>query len=56
MKEACRKDIKVSGSPLFFWDHAAKRRAEILSLTVREIFQLQGINPYTADFGEEDDI
>ena len=38
MKEARQKDIKVSGSPLFLWDYAAARYAEILSLMAREFF------------------
>ena len=56
MKEAVRKDIKLTGSPLVLWDYAAERRVAILSLTARDIFQLQGSNPYTATFGEEGDI
>ena len=56
MKEAVRKDIGLTGSPLVLWDYTAERRAGILSLTVRYPFQLQGSNPYTATFGEEGDI
>ena len=45
MKEAVRKDIRLAGSPLVLWDYAAERRAAILSLTARDLFQLQGSNP-----------
>ena len=37
-------------------DYAAERRAAIIYLTERDIFQLQGNNPNTATFGEEGDI
>ena len=56
LKEALRKDTKTAGSPLVLWDYAAERRAMIISLTTRDLFQLQGRNPYTATFGEEGDI
>ena len=56
MKEAVRKDIRLMGSPLALWDYAAERRAVVLLLTVRDLFQLQGSNPYTATFGEEGGI
>ena len=56
MKEAVRKDMQLTGSPLVLWDYAEERSAAILSLTARDIFQIQGSNPYTATFGEEGDI
>ena len=56
MKEAVRKDINISGSPLVLWDYAEERRAAILSLTTIDLFQLQGSNPPTATFGKEGDI
>ena len=56
MKEAVRKDIRLTGSPLVLWDYGVERRADIISLTARDIFQLQGSNPYTATFGEEGDV
>ena len=56
MKEALRKDILLTGSTLVLWDFAAERHAAILSLAARDLFQLQGSNPYTASFGEEGDI
>ena len=56
LKEAVRKDMKTAGYPLVLWDCAADRRAMIISLTARDLFQLQGSNPYTANFVEEGDI
>ena len=56
MKNAVRKDIQLTGSPLVLWDYAEERCATILSLTMRDLFQLQGSNPYTATIGEEGDI
>ena len=55
-KEAVRKDIRLMGSPLVLWDYAAERRSDIISLTARDLFQLQGSNPHTATFCEEGDI
>ena len=56
VKEAVRKDIRLSHSTLVIWDYAAERRADIMSLTARDMFQLQARNPHTATFGEEGDI
>ena len=49
-------DCPISGKMIVLWDYAAERRAAIMSLTERELFQLQGSNPCTATFGEEGDI
>eukprot|EP00970_Alexandrium_tamarense_P013767 scaffold3678_cov106-Alexandrium_tamarense.AAC.1 len=56
MKESIRKDIRETHSPLVLWDYCAERRALIFNLTAKNLFQLQGQNPYTATFGEEGDI
>ena len=56
MKEATRKDLLARHSPLVLWDYCAERRAMIFQLSARDLFQLQGRNPYTATFGEEADI
>ena len=56
LKEAVRKDLRDSGAPLVLWDYCAERRAAIFTLTARDLFQLQGTNPYTATLGEEGDI
>ena len=56
VKEAVRKDIFLSRSPLVLWDYAAERHAAIMSMTARDLFQLQGSNPRTTTFGKEGDI
>ena len=57
LKEAIRKDLRESNAPLRFWCYCAERRASIFTLTAkRNLFQLQGTNPYTATFGEMADI
>ena len=55
-KEAVRKDIRKSNSPLVLWDYCAKRRAIINNLTARNLFELQGHNPTMVTLGEEGDI
>ena len=52
VKEAARKYIRLSHSHLVLWDYAAERCAAIISLTARDLFQFQGINPHTVTFGE----
>jgi len=56
LKEATCKDIRETHSPLVLWDYCAEQRASIFTLTVRDLFQLQGSNPYTATLDEEGDI
>ena len=43
-KEAIRKYMQESDSPLVIGDYCAKRRAIINNLTARNLFQLQGQN------------
>ena len=56
LKEAVRKDMHEANLPLVLWDYFDERRAAILCLMARDLFQLQGSNPHTATFGEEGDI
>ena len=56
VKEAVRKYIRFSRSPLVLWDYVAECRASIMSLTARDMFQLQVSNPHTTTFGKEGDI
>lgn len=56
MKAGVRKDMKVSGCPLVFWDYCAERRARINNMTARNLFQLEGRNAHFATFGTEGDI
>ena len=56
VKEAVRRDTREQHSPLVFWDYCAERRANILNMTAKNLFQLQGQTPHFATFGEEGDI
>ena len=56
IKEAVRKDMKESHSPLVFWDYCVERRARINNLTAKELFQLHGTNAHSATLHEEADI
>ena len=42
MKRGVGKDMRESNSPMLLWCYACKRRAAIMTLTVNNIFQLQG--------------
>ena len=48
--------MRSSVSSLVLWYYAAERRAAIMCLTARDLFRLEGSNPYTATFGYEGDI
>ena len=56
MKEATRKDMRETNSPLVLWDYCVERRALIFQVTAKKLFQLNGTNPHTATFGSEADI
>lgn len=56
IKEATRKDMKASTSPLVFWDYCMERRARINNLTAKDLFSLHGSNAYSSLMGEEGDI
>ena len=56
MKEAVRKDMRESHSPLPFWDYCLERRVRIYNLTARDHPKIRGTNPYTMTMGEEGDI
>lgn len=56
IKEATRKDMRESNSPLAFWDYCVERRARINNLVAKDNFKLQGSNAHTATTGEEGDI
>ena len=44
LKEAVRKDMKDTDSPLKFWDYCAERCVKINNLTARNLFQMHGSN------------
>ena len=56
LKEAVRKDMKDSDSPLKFWDYCAERRVLINNLTSKDLFQLNGSNANMKIVGETGDI
>ena len=56
IKEAVRKDMKASESPLPFWDYCMERRARINNLTAKHLFSSHGSSAYTALTGEEGEI
>ena len=56
MKEAVRKDMRESHSPLPFWDYCLERRVRIYNLTARDDITVRGTNPHTLTLGEEGDI
>ncbi len=56
MKEATRKDILSSGSPLVLWDYCMERLAWIFQITAKKLFQLNGTNPHTSTFGTKANI
>ena len=53
IKEAVRKDMCKSNSPLCFWDYCVERRARINNLTAKNAFRLHGSTPYTLTTGDE---
>ena len=56
LKEAVRKDMRESDSPMVFWDYCVERRARIHNLTAKSNFKLHGSNAHTVTTGEEGDI
>jgi hypothetical protein len=56
MKEATRKDMRSSGSPLTLWDYCMEKQALIFQITAKKLFQLNGTNPHTLTFGTKADI
>ena len=56
LKEAVRKDMRESGSPLTFWDYCVERRARINNLTAKTRFNLHGTHPHMHTFNEEGNI
>ena len=56
IKEAVRKDMRKSNSPLCLWDYCVERRARINNLTAKNAFKLHGSTPHTVTTGDEGDI
>ena len=53
IKEAVRKDMHESNSPLCFWDYCVSRRVRINNLTAKDAFRLHGSTPHTITTGDE---
>ena len=45
--------MRVTKSPLAFWDYCIERHAQIYNMTVRDHFKIHGSNPHTLTTGEE---
>jgi hypothetical protein len=57
LKEAVQKDMRASSNaPMVLWDYCIQRRAKIHNVTPRNLFQNDGLAPFTATFGVQDDI
>ena len=56
LKEAVRKDMRESNSPMILWDYCVERRARINNLMAKDNFKLHGTTPHTATLAEEGDI
>ena len=56
IKEAVRKDMRKSNSPLCFWDYCVERRVRINNLTAKNAFRLNGSTPHTLTTGDEGHI
>ena len=56
LKEAVRKDMQASNSPMILWDYAIERRACIHNAILRLLFQNKGLTPHAATLSVEEDI
>ena len=56
IKEAVRKDMCETNSPLCLWDYCVERRARINNLAAKNAFKLHGSTPHTVTTGDEGDI
>ena len=56
IKEAVRKDIHETNSPLCLWDYCVERRARINNLPAKNAFKLHGSTPHTVTTCDEGDI
>ena len=56
LKEAVRKDMCESNSPMSQWDYCMEGRARINNLTAKNYFNLHGATPHTATLAEVGEI
>ena len=56
LKEAVRKDMCESNSPMSLWDYCMERQARINNLMAKDNFKLHGTTPHTVTLADEGDI
>ena len=56
LKEAVRRDVRQSNSPMTLWCYCIEQRAKIQNAIPRPIFQAQGRSPHVCTFGVQGDI
>ena len=56
LKEAVRKDMHETNSPMILWDYCVEQWARINNLMAKDSFKLHGTMPHTATMAEEGDI
>ena len=56
IKDAVRKNMRETNSPLCLWDYCVVRRARINNLTAKNAFKLHGSTLHTVTTGDEGDI
>ena len=56
LKEAVRKDMHESDSPMCLWDYCVERQARINNVMAKSNFKLHGTTPHTATLAEEGNI
>ena len=55
-KQGIRDTLRDTHAPLVLWDFCALHKAKINNATAKGLFQLHGVTPHEATFGEEPDI
>jgi hypothetical protein len=56
LKEAVRRDLRRSDSPMRLWDYCMERRALIHNAIPRKLFQANGLSPHEITHGSQGDI
>ena len=56
LKEAVRRDICQSNSPMTLWCYCIEKRAKIHNAIIRPLFQAQGRSTHVCTFGVQGDI
>ena len=56
LKEAFQNELRARHASLGLWCFCAQRRVAFFTLTTKNLFQVQGQNPYLATLGKMGDI